>query len=232
MTCRRSEKYIYRRPDSQRVIFISYQRYLHHKISLIHVLGMSLRLTSARTSRTRKPKSKPPLVSSRSYNRHNRSSRGAASESKVNTDEVEDEEEATERLMDTGTVVAFMPSRSFDDVAAAIQYIRSTMFDEIPDRATGMNSTRIAKTLNFRASLPPLVPTRYVHMLLNAPSKTERDIAKLIKDGIVCRVSVPRRLGGGRVSDGEMLIMFGDWQDKISRAPNLPEETRSKRFVR
>ena len=192
---------------------------------------MSLKLTSAHSSRVQKPKSKPPLISSRSYDRRNRSSRSAASESNINPDEVEDEGGATERLTDTGVVVAFMPSRSLDDVVTTIQYIRSTMFDEIPDRATGMNSTRIAKTLNFRASLPPLVPTRYVHMLLDAPSKTERDISKLIKDGIVCRISIPRRLGCGRVSDGEMLIMLGDWQDRISRVPNLSKETRSRRFV-
>jgi hypothetical protein len=97
-----------------------------------------------------------------------------------------------------------------DNVLAALQHIRDNMFEELPARA-GMNSTRIAQVLNFRRSLPPLVSVAHVHTLLDAPTKVEREVMELARDGKIRRLIVPGR-GNDAAGLGDCLVLTEDWE--------------------
>src|SRR5689334_6846436 len=63
---------------------------------------------------------------------------------------------ADEKLDATGAVLSSIFVPSVSDVPTALDHSIAMMFCELPERA-GMNSTRIAKVLNFQKSIPPLV---------------------------------------------------------------------------
>jgi len=94
------------------------------------------------------------------------------------------------------------------------------MFDPVPERSSGMNSTKIAAVLQFRAALPPVVSAAHIQSLLVAvrgrktsPTAVEREMAELVQAGKVRRVMVPRR---GAV--GELVILAEDLKGLVERA--------------
>ncbi len=182
-------------------------------------LNMALNFTSAHSSRIQKPTKKSRPVSSGI----NISSRGSTKRRQSTSDDVVDEL----RLPDTGIPLALIPDRCFDDVVEAIHFIRSCMFDDIPERASGLNSTRTATVLNFRVALPPVVSAAHVHILFNAPSKTEKEISRLIQDCVMRRVVVPGRRGKG-VGNGQMLILLEDWQRTVNRTSSLSDQVKGR----
>lgn len=110
------------------------------------------------------------------------------------------------------------------NVVEAIQYIRSRMFDELPARA-GMNSTRIAETLNIRRSLPPLTSVAHVHTLLNAPTQVEREIVELVQKGRVRRLIVPGR-GNDAAGLGDCLVLAEDWEELVQGSSVLDTKVK------
>ena len=106
------------------------------------------------------------------------------------------------------------------DVAQAISHIRDKMWSRIPEQRAGMNSTRIAEVLNFRASLPPIVTVAHVQALLNSPTTVEREIAELTRGGAIRKVVV-----GGRGSLGEVLILARDLDNMVLKSV-LDEELK------
>lgn len=106
-------------------------------------------------------------------------------------------------------------------VPQALHYIHTTMFDDLPATRPGMNSTRIAEVLNFRRSLPPLASVAHVHMLLDAPTRTEREIVELVSSGRVRRLVVPGR-GGDAAGLGDCLVLGEDWEGMV-RGSGLEE---------
>lgn len=186
---------------------------------------MSLNITSARSSGIRKARSKTGLASSPSSGRLSQPRRKPASQ---RTSKDADEDEIfTGRLSDTGILVPLVPRGSISDVVAAIHYVQRNMFSEIPERASGLNSTRTSTILNFRASLPSLVSVAHVHAILNTPTTTERELARLIKDGTVRRISVPGRRDGVS-GGGEMLVLMEDWERMVSKCSTLSDDIKSK----
>merc|ERR1711964_768685 len=95
--------------------------------------------------------------------------------------EDEDEDMFGDRLDDVGLVKSLATDLTLRDVSQAIMYVRGRMWSPIPQERTGMNSTRVAEVLNFRASLPPLVTVSHIQALLNSPTSVEREIAELIR---------------------------------------------------
>ena len=129
-------------------------------------------------------------------------------------------------LEDLGTVKTLATDLSLRDVAQTIQYIRSHMFDAMPESG-GFNSTRIAEILNFRRSLPPTVTVSHVHALIDTPTKTEREIAELIKAGTIRKVVIPGR-GTAGSSVGEGLVLFQDIERLVNAAKELDQGLRGK----
>ncbi|EGC43949.1 conserved hypothetical protein [Histoplasma capsulatum var. duboisii H88] len=131
-------------------------------------------------------------------------------------------------LPDIGPSQYISETTELNSVIQAIQYIRNTMFSDLPQRA-GMNSTRIAEVLNFRRALPPIVSVAHVHMLLNAPTKVEREIVELVDSARVRKLFIPGR-GFDSAGLGDCLILVQDWEDTTSAVAAgifTPEETSS-----
>ena len=118
----------------------------------------------------------------------------------------DDEDFFEDRLDDKGLVDSLATDPSLRDVPQNIRYIRSYMFDPVPERG-GMTSTRIAEILNFRKSLPPMITVAHVHALIRSPTEVEREVAELIRAGVLRKTVIPGRgVGGASVSDGLVLV--------------------------
>jgi len=141
-----------------------------------------------------------------------------------------DLDENTARLDDVGLINSLAQDLRFSDVAQLLIYIRTHMFSPIPESGAGMNSTRIAEVLNYRASLPPITSVSHVHAMTNAPTTTEREIAVLVNEGIVRRAVVPNRgTGGDAVGDG--LVLVDEWEQTVNTEKNLLDDTKGESFV-
>ena len=127
-----------------------------------------------------------------------------------------------DRLEDIGIVKSLASDLSLRDVAQTIKYVRSHMFDVVPENG-GFNSTRIAEILNFRKSLPPTVTVPHVHALGPSATKTEREIAELTRAGTIRRLVTPGR-GTGGSSVGESLILSKDVESLVRQAKELSQE--------
>jgi hypothetical protein len=93
-----------------------------------------------------------------------------------------------------------------------MEYIRNRMFSDVPERASGMNSTRIAEVLNYRRTLPPIVTIAHIDALSSSSTKTEREIVELTQAGILRRVTIPNRgVGSAAVGDGIALVTEWQW---------------------
>jgi len=147
--------------------------------------------------------------------------RKPASRTKAKSKTVEDDDDPLfeDRLDDKGLVAILATDLRLRDVAQTMKYILSHMFDELPERG-GMNSTRIAEVLNFRRSLPPIVPNAHVHALIKSPTVVEREIAELTAAGILRRIVVPGR-GVGRSSISDALVLVEDWERLVREAKGL-----------
>lgn len=185
---------------------------------------MSLQFTSSPSSRIRKTKVKPRLTSSPGRLSQFRQ-RTSVQEKSRNADE--EVENFSDQLPDIGILAPLVPRSSIQDVVQAIRHIQRSMFSEMPERASGMNSTRISAVLNHRASLPPLVSLSHVHAILNTPTTTEREIARLIRDGTLRRISIPGR-SDGRSGITEMLVLMEDWQQMVSKASDLTADVKGQ----
>lgn len=159
---------------------------------------MPLHFSSAHSSRiVKRSQPKNPLLkrsSSSSFAELGRRKPVQRSHSKP---EVTDEQDYFgDRLDNIGLVKSLAADLSLRDVPQMMRNIRSHMFDELPANG-GFNSTRIAEILNFRRALPPTVTIAHVHALLPSPTTTEREIAELMKKGVVRRTIIPGRGAAG-----------------------------------
>ena len=134
-------------------------------------------------------------------------------------DKAEDEDFFEDHLDDLGLVTSLATDLSLRDVAQVVRYVRTHMFDAMPERG-GFNSTRIAEILNFRKSLPPTVTVAHVHAMTKSPTATEREIVELSKAGIIRKIVIPGR-GTGGSSMGEGLVLFEDIEQIIKGIESL-----------
>ena len=193
---------------------------------------MPFNFSAAHSSRiTKKSQHRSPLLkrsSSSAFADLNR--RKPLSRSKSKPERLDDEDDFFgDRLEDDGIVKSLAADLSLRDVAQTIQYVRSHMFDALPEGG-GFNSTRIAEILNFRKSLPPCVTVPHIHALTGDPTTTEREIAELTKTNIIKRVLTPGR-GTGGSSVGEGLILMKDFEQLTREEQNLDEKLSGKRYL-
>ncbi|KAM3414729.1 hypothetical protein BST61_g9885 [Cercospora zeina] len=121
----------------------------------------------------------------------------------------------TVRLDDVG-IIPRLPTVSRQDVASLIRHVLTHVFEDIPDRAAGMNSQQIADTLQSRARMPPIVSIAHLHALSSSTTATERELAHLVAEGKVRKVTIPGR-GKGGTAVGEGVVWAEDWVERITR---------------
>jgi hypothetical protein len=200
---------------------------------------MPLRITSAPVSgiKKRKPATTPKSRASpfASHARSKPSARGSA-QGKSHSLQAEGEEDNgfmsdSEPLPDVGNSQYLTESVKLDGVMQAMQHVKESMFEELPERRAGMNSTRIAEVLNVRKSLPPLVSVAHIHTVLQAPTQVEREIVSLVQSGQLKRLIVPGR-GNGAAGLGDCLVMASDLHDLVQMSSDLEQALKGMYIVR
>lgn len=131
------------------------------------------------------------------------------------------------RLGDTGFVPSLVPFKVYQDVVTLIRHIQNTTFSELPDRAPGMNSTRISEVYLFRSTLPPVVSLAHLMAISKSTTASERELARLVADGTIRRVTVPGR-GKGGAAVGEGVVVVEDWRRRVLDNEQLSDDTKEK----
>jgi len=103
------------------------------------------------------------------------------------------------------------------------------MFDDIPERS-GMNSTRTAEVLNFKKNLAPIVTVAHIHALSRSSTTTEREIAELIRGGVIRKINIPYR-GVGASAIGESLVLAEKWFAAVKDDASLDDGIKDKYIV-
>nr|POE63411.1 hypothetical protein CFP56_04314 [Quercus suber] len=135
--------------------------------------------------------------------------------------------DASERLDDTGLTPSLASANTPQDVVSLMKYIQDGAFDEIPHKAAGMGSERISETLRFRRALPPIVSIAHLLALSRSATVTERELARLIAEGKVRKVTIPGR-GRGGTAVGEGVVLASDWEGWVLDDSKLDEEIKQK----
>jgi hypothetical protein len=126
-----------------------------------------------------------------------------------------------EQLGDTGVIASLADDLNFRDVPQYMEYIRSRMLSDMPEKA-GMNSTRIAQVLNFRRRIPPCVTIAHVDALSTSSTQIEREIAELATAGILRRVTIPNR-GVGAAAVGDGIASVREWQTLVESHADISD---------
>ncbi|KAF2759328.1 hypothetical protein EJ05DRAFT_475553 [Pseudovirgaria hyperparasitica] len=147
--------------------------------------------------------------------------------SKLSTKRDEGDDIFEDPLDDTGVIASLASDLSLRDVAQFTENIHRRMFDEIPERGSGMNSTRIAEVLNYRKNLPPIVTIAHIHALSRSITRADREIAELSQAGIVRKLIVPNR-GAGASNVGEGLVLVPQWEKRVRGDPHLATDIQEK----
>ena len=133
---------------------------------------MPLNLTAAHSSRVTKRKHQLRRSSSSPFTHF--AQKKPIQRSKSNVEAADNEDDLIQDRLDDIGIVKSLPADSLlRDVAQIIQYVRSHMFDSMPQNG-GFNSTRNAEILNLRKSLPPMVTCSHLHALGQSPTKSGR----------------------------------------------------------
>jgi hypothetical protein len=131
------------------------------------------------------------------------------------------------RLEDAGLIASLAEDLNFSDVVQLLVYISNHQFTPLPESGAGMNSTRIAEVLNFRANMPPIVSVAHVHALSNSPTTTEREIAMLMNAGVVRKIVLPGR-GKNGPAVGEGLVLVSEWEKLVQADQSIPEDIKDR----
>ncbi|KAF2474967.1 uncharacterized protein BDR25DRAFT_340604 [Lindgomyces ingoldianus] len=185
---------------------------------------MSFQSTLARSSRIKK--SRQPSAASalrRSASSPSKpSSRRKSSQPVTHASSGDDE-----RLDDTGVIASLASDLHFRDVPQYMEYIRNRMFSDIPLERAGMNSTRIAEVLNYRAGLPPIVTIAHIDALSPSSTKAEREINELAHAGVLRRVTIPHR-GVGAAAVGDGIALVSEWWRLVNSHAGLEDGLKTK----
>ncbi|TKA71126.1 hypothetical protein B0A55_08218 [Friedmanniomyces simplex] len=127
-----------------------------------------------------------------------------------------------EQLIDTGLAPSLAPPGLSQNVLSLIRYVQENTWDPIPE-ISGMNSSRIAETLRYRETLPPIVSLPHLYALSVSPTETERELARLVAQGVVRKVVIPGRAvakGGGSMPL-EGVVVVEEWKTLFREQPGV-----------
>ncbi|KAK5680665.1 hypothetical protein LTS10_007598 [Elasticomyces elasticus] len=137
-----------------------------------------------------------------------------------------------ERLTDLGLTPSLAPPNIPQDVLSLIHHIQSTTWEPIPE-VTGMNSVRIGEVLRYRGTLPPIVSLAHLYALSVSPTETERELARLVSQGIVRKIVIPGRTAskggggsGGVVAEG--VVLASTWKGLLDGCGSVDEGVKRK----
>ncbi|KAL8764032.1 MAG: hypothetical protein Q9184_000320 [Pyrenodesmia sp. 2 TL-2023] len=187
-------------------------------------LNFSAALSSRVTKRTLKPPQLKRSASSPFSSSFNQ--RKPIQRSKSKHEKSEPGDFFGEKLDDVGLVISLVTDVSPRDVTQIILYIRTQMFDPLPEKG-GFNSTKIAEILNFRKSLPAFVTAAHVHALSRSPTVIEREISELLKANVLRKLTIPGRGTGGSAL-GEGLVLFADLEVMLERSDGVDPRTKDR----
>lgn len=132
-----------------------------------------------------------------------------------------------DRLDDTGYTPSLAPSSIDQDILSLLRYIQAHTWADVPDRASGMGSERISEVLRFRKGLPPIVSVAHLYALSQSSTNVDRELSRLIAQGVVRRVVIPGR--GKRGSGvGEGVALVQDWKRLLQEAEGVDDEVREQ----
>ncbi|KAF2142248.1 uncharacterized protein K452DRAFT_287466 [Aplosporella prunicola CBS 121167] len=191
---------------------------------------MSFQTTPANSSRVTKPahrRNTPLRRSTSSPFAANPRTKPGANATRTKPTAAANDSLYNEPLDDTGVVATLATDLELRDVPLFMRNIQSRMFSAVPERASGMNGQRTAEVLNFRISLPPVVSIAHVHALSKSPTVTEREIAELVRKGILRKVVVPG-YGVGSAAVGEGLVLVSEWERMVKAHAGLDEDVKKK----
>ena len=177
---------------------------------------------------TKSSQKKPPLPRSASSPFASAPRRKPIQRSKTKPDHGDEEDDFEDKLEDLGLVETLETELFLRDVPQAMKYIKSKMFDEVPEKS-GMNSTRTAEVLNLRKNLPPMVTNAHIHALIDSPTMVEKEIGQLANAGVLRRIVVPGR-GTGSSSISDALVIVKDWSDRLKES-SISEDLKSSSRV-
>lgn len=182
---------------------------------------MPLYLTSTQTSRITKPRKPASLQRSSSLPFNSNKRTKILQRAKTIAEALDDEDGDDPDLAGPGKFVTVIDVKDVRDILSAIKHTRSSMFDDVPERA-GMNSVRIAEVLNFQKNLPPVVTLAHLHALRSASSKTERDIEQQLSSNKVRRLKLVGR--GNDISGLSELLISTEEYEKSLRKSGVSED--------
>lgn len=135
--------------------------------------------------------------------------------------------DSSQPLDDTGIVTTLPPPKVPQDVVSLVHYIQQHTWNDVPERASGMNSTRTAEVLNFRLNMPPIVSIAHLHAVSASTTTTERELASLVERGIVKKVNILGRGKGGKAI-GEGIVLIEDWVRLVQSHNGLDQALKEK----
>lgn len=138
-----------------------------------------------------------------------------------------EKDDATDRLDDTGLTPSLAPPGIPQDVVSLIRHIQGTTWSPIPDRGAGMGSERISEVLRFRRSLPPIVSLAHLYAVSSSTTRTERELARLVAQGVVRKLTIHGRGKGGAMV-GEGVVLVEEWKARVREESGLEGEVREK----
>lgn len=185
-----------------------------------------MQTTPARSSRITKSR-KTSVAAALGLRRSASSPTSASPRRKSSQPTQVDDFDNDEKLDDTGVIASLAADLNFRDVPQYMEYIRNRMFSDIPERNAGMNSTRIAQTLNYRRALPPIVTLAHLDALSSSSTKTEREVAELAQAGILRKVTIPNR-GMGVSSVGDGIASVQEWERLVNSHTSLSPDVQGK----
>lgn len=130
----------------------------------------------------------------------------------------------TPGLEDLGVVRTLGNATSAAQALDTSSFVQANMFEPIPERAAGMNGSRVAEVLNFRKNLPPILSAAHLHALSPSPSSAERGISSAVQVGALRRITIPGR-GSGVSSVSDLLVSMEDMRSFMLRS-RVKEVTR------
>ncbi|KAK4542049.1 hypothetical protein LTR36_007080 [Oleoguttula mirabilis] len=141
-----------------------------------------------------------------------------------------EKEDASERLDDTGLTPSLAPEGIRQDVVSLIRHIQQTTWEDVPDRAAGMGSERISEVLRFRKGLPRIVSVAHLHALSVSTTQTERELSRLVAQGVVRKLTIPGR-GKGGAAVGEGVVLVEDWKTNIRSGESGVDEELADKYI-
>jgi hypothetical protein len=90
-----------------------------------------------------------------------------------------------------------------------------------------MGSERTSEVLRFRKAIPPIVTLAHLHAVSKSSTETERELARLVAEGKVRKITVPGRgRGGAAVGDG--IVLVEDWVKRVRDDDALDADVKEK----